>query len=601
MKRLTILIIAGLLVCAFGATAWAKGDDPAGTLFGKAQKLMRDKDYPATIEICEELLATYRDDPRRDVYLYALARAHYFSGNFSQARKSLTALRAESPASTLLPASYYLEANCVYRLAREEDAFLLYLKAYETATDSRLKELSRKALFAAIDAGYFPPDSILHQVPTDIQCPIKGRMARLVTAKRSREQIEAFLAGCPEDLSDLDAIATPGGEHLSLGIMLPLSGSYARYGQAILDGAMLAMEELKAAQTPVELLAYDSRADHVAAAREVQALAENGVDLIIGPLLSDVAATAAATANCLRMPLLVPVASQAGFADLTPYCFQMSPNLVTIGRGMAQYAVTRRGLTRLAVITAASVDELTMADAFTAEATRLGAKIVAVEKFRLGETDFGPYIRDLKSILLKTAADSTVYVSLAGDTLSLDETPVSIDGIFIPANEDELYLLLPQLNFYQVRTICLGTDSWDTDKVLKLGEGVLGRSVFFSGKAAMRDSRNFSDFASLFTAKSGNAPDQLAALGYDAVQVAAAAFRQGKINPDYLAEFLSTLKGYEGVSGRFTFGRGRSNLELPLFTFQNGRVIPEGERLEVEEAPTTTPVDSTATEYFKFE
>jgi branched-chain amino acid transport system substrate-binding protein len=240
-----------------------------------------------------------------------------------------------------------------------------------------------------------------------------------------------------------------------------------------------------------------------------------------------------------------------------------------------------------------------MAQAFAEEATRLGGTIVAVEEFRVGETDFGPYIRDLKNSLLKAASDSTVYLSLNGDTLSVDEVPVSIDGIFLPANEDELYLLLPQLNFYQVRTTFLGTDTWDSDRVLKLGEGVLGRGVFFSGKAAMRQSPVFGRFASLFSAKYGSDPDYLAALGYDAVNLAAAAFRQGKINPGFAADFLATVKGYEGASGRITFGRGRSNLDLPLFTFQAGRVIPVGQQTAVEEPPPS-PADSSATEYIRY-
>ncbi|NMC44275.1 MAG: hypothetical protein GYA46_10190, partial [candidate division Zixibacteria bacterium] len=105
---------------------------------------------------------------------------------------------------------------------------------------------------------------------------------------------------------------------------------------------------------------------------------------------------------------------------------------------------------------------------------------------------------------------------------------------------------------------------------------------------------------SLFTAKHGTEPDHLSALGYDAVSLAAAAFRQGKIDPGYVATFLAGVKGYEGASWRITFGRTRSNLELPLFTFQNGRIIPVAERIAVDEPPTA-PADSTATEYIHYD
>ena len=573
------------------------GKEEAG-IFARAQKLLRDKDYQGAVAAFQELVDNFPDSPNRDIFQYSVGRADFLSGDFRGALIALDDFDKSFPASTLTAAAWHLRANCAYRTGKEETAFLWYLKAYQTAGDDRQKDLSRKSLLATVTAGYFPPDSLLSAVPAELLCPVKSRMARLVAAGRSREQIEQFLAGCPEDITDIAENAQDSAT-LLLGVILPLTGPYARFGQALLDGALVAAEELKKEQLSVDMLAYDTKADHVTAARDALDLAENGTDLIIGPLLSDVAATVAAQLNCSRTPLLVPAASQTGFAALSPTCFQMVPNLMTIGRGMAQYAVKRRSLTRLAVITAGSMDEITMADAFVKEVTRLGGKIVAVEQFRVGETDFGPYIRDLKNILLKAASDSTVYLSLAGDTLSVEEVPVSIDGIFLPANEEELYLLLPQLNFYQVRTTFLGTDSWDTDRVLKLGQGVLGRAVFYSGKGAMRRSPAFGRFASVFTAKYGSDPDYLAALGYDAVNLAAAAFRQGKINPGYAANFLAGVKGYEGAAGRISFGRGRSNLELPLFTFQNGRVIPVEEQTAVEEPPAS-PADSSATEYIKY-
>jgi ABC-type branched-subunit amino acid transport system substrate-binding protein len=569
------------------------------TIFAEAQKLLHDNKYPEAIAAFQGLVDSFPDSPEGDIFRYNLGRANFLSGDFRGALAAMDGFDEAFPTSSLIPASWHLRANCAYRSGREDTAFRWYLNAYRGAADDRQKTLSRKSILAEISAGYFPPDSVLAAVPAELLCPVKSRMARLVAAVRSRDQIEQFLAGCPEEIGDI-AETAPSVATLSLGVMLPLSGPYARFGQALLDGALLAAEELKKEQTAVAISAYDTKADHVTAAREALALSESGVDLIIGPLLSDVAATVAAQLSCTRTPLLVPAASQTGFASLSESCYQMLPNLTTIGRGLAQYAVAQRHMTRLAVITAGSADELAMADAFIQEVRRLGGQIVAVEQFRVGETDFGPYIRDLKSLLLKAEGDSTTFLSLAGDTLSLDEVPVSIDGIFIPANEEESYLLLPQLNFYQVRTVCLGTDSWDTDRVLKLGDGVLGGAVFYSGKGAMRQAPGFSRFASLFAAKYGNEPDHLSALGYDAVNLAAAAFRQGKIDPGYTAAFLAGVKGYEGASGRITFGRTRSNLEIPLFTVQNGRVIPASERIAIDEPPPS-PADSTATEYIHFD
>jgi branched-chain amino acid transport system substrate-binding protein len=265
----------------------------------------------------------------------------------------------------------------------------------------------------------------------------------------------------------------------------------------------------------------------------------------------------------------------------------------TIGRGMAQYAVRHRGMTTLAVITPTTIDEMTMGEAFAAEAERLGAHVLAVEKFRPDETDFGPYINDIKEALIGPQPDSTFYITLDGDTLKPGETPVSFDGLFIPATEQQLFLILPQLNFYRVTTSYLGADEWNTAKVLKLGEKVLKDAVFYSSEAAMHHSMKYDELAASYDAKYAAEPNRLVAIGYDAINILADAYRAGRQAPEDLIEYLGSLKAYEGASGRITFGRNRTNLELPLFTLREDQVRPLIEQPQAEEPPETeTPPDS---------
>jgi ABC-type branched-subunit amino acid transport system substrate-binding protein len=344
----------------------------------------------------------------------------------------------------------------------------------------------------------------------------------------------------------------------------------------------LAVNKLASDGIGIELLACDDRADNVTAAREALALAEAKVDVIIGPLLSNVAATAAAALSCHNIPLLVPAATQAGFTDLSPACFQLLPNLETVGRGMAQYAVKYRGMKTLAVMTPATPDETTMAESFSSEARRLGANILAIERFHPEETDFGPFLLDIKKLLLGRTGDSAVYISLDGDTLTFEEVPVSFDGMFLPLPQQQLFLLLPQLEYYRIMTSYLGTDEWNSPRILRLGQNILRDPVFYSGKAAMRFSDRYPSFAEACRARFGSEPDHLTALGYDVVSLAAEAFQAGRRTPLDIADYLQAVSGYEGMSGRMTFGPARSNLELPLFTLRNWQISPVNEWIKVE-------------------
>ncbi len=604
MKKLSIGVIAILLVGFILAGAQQMTDEfpRAQALFARAQRLMSEKNYPAAIDAYNELVKGFKNSKYRDVYHYGLARAYYLSGNFKKAAQALAPYDALFPGSKLQPYAYQLEANSNYRLAQLEEAFRGYIRAYETANDSRLRSLSEQSLLAEVESGYIPNDSLVAVVPASLRCQVKARVAFLMTNYWDETKIDDYLAGCPKSSPVKEKKPQVAKGELAIGLMLPLNGPYAKYGQSILDGAMLASEAQKARGTSIELLAYDTQADNVTAAREAMALADANVNMVVGPLLSNVAATAAAALSCRQIPLLVPAATQAGFTDLSPVCFQMSANMETIGRGMAQYAVKHRGMTTLAVIMPTTIDEMTMGDAFAAEAARLGAHVLAVEKFRPDETDFGPYINDIKEAILGPPVDSVFYLTLDGDTLKPGEMPVAFDGLFLPATEQQLFLLLPQLNFYRVTTSYLGADEWNTAKVLQLGEKVLKDAVFYSSEAAMINSPAYDAFAASYDAKYAAAPTRLVAVGFDAVNILAEAYRAGQQAPADLAEYLKSLAGYDGASGRMTFGLSRTNLELPLFTLREDQVRPLIERPVVEEVPEEElPPDSVTVDTIIYE
>lgn len=592
MKKLIVIAIIGVLLWPTARSQTLPDQfEGARKLYAEALQQMHDKNYPAAVESFRELATTYKNSQYRDIYNYSLARACYYAGDYDQALQVLASFDALFPNSYLLPYSHLLRANCDYRLARLEDAFTEYLQAHKHADDRRLRELTKQSILAMVEAGYIPPDTILTRIPSDLVCLVRGQVAYIMADRWGDEKTAEFLSGCPAFSAGKNKPPKRIKGRALIGVMLPLSGPYAKYGQSILDGAMLADELLKESGLPIDLLVYDTRADNIIAAREALLLADAEVDLIIGPLLSNVAATVSATTSCAHIPLLVPVATEAGFSELSPGCFQISTNVETIGRGMAQYAVKHRGMTTLAAICPATIDEMTMADAFADEARRLGAHVLAVERFRPGETDFGPYINDIKQAILGPPKDSVFYITLEGDTLKEGEAPVSFDGLFIPATEDQLFLLLPQLEFYRVTTSYLGTDEWNTGKVLKLGEKILKDAVFYSSRAAMQQAAGYDKFAAAYDARHGAEPDRLAAVGYDAVNLMADAYRAGMKTREEIVTYLSALEGYGGASGKITFGRDRTNLQLPLFTLRDGQVRPIVEQATVEESPAAEGED----------
>ena len=133
-----------------------------------------------------------------------------------------------------------------------------------------------------------------------------------------------------------------------------------------------------------------------------------------------------------------------------------------------------------------------------------------------------------------------------------------------------------------------------------MGEKVLGDAVFYSAQAAMNHSPAFDRFASVFDTRYGTPPDRLAALGYDAVNIMAAAVREGRQGPGDIAAYLKLLNGYQGASGKISFGTNRSNLELSLFTFREGLVKPLVEQPVMEAPAEELHPDSVKVEVIKY-
>jgi branched-chain amino acid transport system substrate-binding protein len=602
MNMALMVVVAVLFGTAVQAQS-LEGEYPrAESLFVHGQQLLEQKDFAGAVDAFRELVSGFKNSRYRDLYNYSLARAYYFAGDFAEAAVIAQEYPVLFPSSGLNPYARYLLGNARYRQGQIADAFTAWCETYRTADKDRLRDLAGQSLVSQIDAGFFPDDSLMSQVPGQILCDIKRHAANLMSGRWSNAERKDFLGSCPDRREEPTRKKKNDQGELVVGIMLPLSGPYEQFGKAILDGALLAAEHFDKRGAELSILAYDTKADNVLAARQALALTDMHADVIIGPLLSDVSATVAAALSCQKIPLLVPAATQAGFTELSPACFQMTPNLAMIAKGMAQYAVKNRGMSLLAVITPTTPEELMMSDIFANEAERLGATVVAIERFRPDESDFGPYIKDLKESIIGPPADSVFYVTMEGDTLRAGEMPVSLDGIFIPATEDQLHLILPQLDFFRIRASYLGTDHWEKPKVRNLGPGTLKDAVFYSSSGSMRYSPKYDDFAALYDSRYGGQPERLSAVGFDAVNMVRDAVQTGATSAKDITAYLSSLIDFVGASGVISFGASHTNRHLPLFAFDEGKIKPLVNPPRVNETDSiSSSLDSIGTQYIKYD
>ena len=130
------------------------------------------------------------------------------------------------------------------------------------------------------------------------------------------------IGGCP-----LDSVAIKRAAQglTRIGIVVPLSGRYERFGKTFVSGLRLAMEEHNREWSPtLTLILHDSEGDPLVGARKSRwLLRDHGVSLLVGEIFSVNTAPLAAATQVLGAILISPSATNERLAILGDGVFQL--------------------------------------------------------------------------------------------------------------------------------------------------------------------------------------------------------------------------------------------------------------------------------------
>ena len=336
------------------------------------------------------------------------------------------------------------------------------------------------------------------------------------------------MAGCGEDLTGKIVIGGIG----------PLTGTASTYGQSVRNGAQIAIDEINAAGgvngVQLALVFEDDEADGTKAKSAYETLMDKGMDILVGAVTSG----ASVSLNDLILKdgilQITPSASQIEAAQ-NPNSFRVCFTDPLQGVAMAEYAYNTLGYKSVAIIHNHDDDYSTgMYNAFVERYKQLGGKIAEDVSFSKDATDF--------------SAQMTKIAAADADFLYMPIYAEKAAQIVITANEKGVNLPL------------VGGDGLDgilnylTGDNAKLVEGLIYLTPFVSTD----ESAKIQAFTETYTKKFGQAPDQFAADGYDAVYLAKLALEKaGVTSTDAIdnAALVAAMQEieYEGLTGKMTF------------------------------------------------
>ena len=545
----------------------------------------------------------------------------------------------ETTDPALRPMSFFIIVADAYEaLGAYLDAARFYYRAWDTATgtDAELAWTKLKKSVEPLSADDI--QELIAQV-TDRRAMglLLYRLGRAFILDENYDDaldvLTAFVERYPEspdhqDASDMILSLTERARFtpFTVGCVLPLSGSYAIFGQRALNGIELALSQSgeMGDGIPFNLIVKDSRSDSAVAVTAVDELDQQLVGVILGPMFaSEAAATSAQTRG---IPILV-FTQREGIPDIGTYVFRnfITPQMQV--RSLVSFAVEELGIRRFAILYPDEKYGRRYMNLFWDQVVAHGGVVNGVEMYDPEGTDFAKPIKKMAGIFydvpkdlkatsrpriflppLTFSADSNRFgrdviadpmERISGIPLDRDaidglmrRTPdrddqwhpiVDFDAVFIPDAPKKAGLIIPQLAYYDIRDVyLLGTNLWNSKTLLKMSGEYMKGAVIADGFFAESQTETVKKFVEAFQSTYGRAPGIIEAMAYDSAMMVFQTMRQTATDSRRdLKQALLRLKDFQGVSGQTVFAQnGEAEKNLQMLRIHRGRFVQVQRTLE---------------------
>jgi ABC-type branched-subunit amino acid transport system substrate-binding protein len=590
------------------------------------------------------LVTNHPTGKHSDAARLALARIDRDAGNEDEARALLSRLRFSRLSDAQRVESYRLladlSADPVERLR-----WLAQLRASQSGLEGKQSAVDDEidALLAGMSAEELEraADQLTYKVPA---ARVRLRLAeraqgagnwqraeealaeaeRLERVPRDDVALERLLltAALQQELSEsqellptfaeVAALPLPRTEGAvgTIGVVLPLTGSFAEYGAESLRGLLLAARIFESparnasepatdaravspapsspaalgwAENPllpqgIRLVIRDSAGDPDKAARAVRDLAsDESVVAIVGPLLSAEAEAAAAVAEEEGVPLLT-LTTRREVAKQRSQVFRFRTTPADEIHFLVEHAVEVLGARRFAILYPRDNYGRGMRKRFYQAVEERGLHVVALSSYDPTANDFAESIRSLIGYSLLTRLEKkaleerrqllrrarrlppeeasyvreVIYGILGPEGEPLPPI-VDFDALFIPDSHDKIVLIAPQLAFHEIDDVrLLGSGGWNDPELVSIARKHVAGAVISAPFDPKSRFLFVSDFVERYSDTFGETPDVFAAQAFDVGNLVLRQLASGVDTRSELRVGVLETRGYPGASGVIT-------------------------------------------------
>jgi branched-chain amino acid transport system substrate-binding protein len=650
LKHLILLFGVIFLICSCAGKSGVPPEfapaEKGDALFSRAEDLFSAGSYDEALALYIEYLRLYEKAPLAPAALMKIGYIQAVNGDFENARAAYRRIGSEYPASSFVQDALVEELSTYYQQGRYGDLIQLapatlqhidsnlhFFRTYALIGDSYM------ALGAPIDAiDYYARAqefaSELEQEP--IKAKLKEAIAQLDTADI------AILVEHPDESLPMDfllyqlglnyALAEKYDEALTIlaefinrypasenrflvdslideikknavfnrntiGVLLPLSGSYEAFGQRALKGIELALVQFssQSGNPPINIIVKDTEADPNKTVTAMEELNQSQVAAILGPIVNS--EIAAREAQKMGIPIIT-FTQKDNIPEIGDKVFRnfITPKMQV--QAIASFAVETLGLYRFAILYPDEAYGITFMNLFWDELIELGGKVVGVEAYKPQSTDFTDPIKKLIGLYYQVPEDLKPENGLtesrdegdasksSGDTTraAADEKAqaqepqpiVDFDAIFIPDSPGKAGLIVPQLAYFDIKDVyLLGTNLWHSDSLIKIADQYVQGAIMPDGYFGESDSPVVQEFVKAFEDTYQEKPDYIEAVVYDSAMILFHAVSGPQIRyRNEIRDELLGMDGFPGVTGVTRFDEnGEAQKKMYLLRIKGKRFV----------------------------
>lgn len=353
-----------------------------------------------------------------------------------------------------------------------------------------------------------------------------------------------------------------GNTVFKIGSIGPTTGDAAEYGNAVMNAAQLAVDEINAAGGingyKVEFMSADDMGDAQKSVNAYNDLKDKGMQILMGTVTSTPCMTVAENTHDDNMFMLTPSGSAVEcvkYDNAFRVCFS-DPNQ---GIASADYIADQKLGTKIAVIyDSSNAYSAGIYEKFKSEAAAKNLTLVSETAFtKDSNKDFTVQLQQAKS--------------------------AGADLLFLPIYYTEASLILSQANKMGYAPKMFGVDGMDgilkvKNFDTKLAEGVVLLTPF----AADAKDELTQKFVNSYKTKFGDIPNQFGADAYDAIYIIKAAIEKAGVTPDQsVSDICNALKtamtqikvdGVTGLGMTWT-AEGEPNKSPKGMVIKNGEYV----------------------------